>query len=91
MSKAFEVVVLKPGEHLEAPPRTIQLRPSRMFWFPHGDVNDEPSLLFHMAAGDGTPCVVAQLSLNMLLAEMPTFLLGDLAKAINLEMERRTP
>lgn len=66
----FEVVRLEKGEGVGVPPRTVQLRPTKMFVLPEGSIEDKPSLVFVHSVGDGTPVVVAQISLKMLISSL---------------------
>lgn len=71
MSKDFEVIALTKEQHIEMPPRTIQLIPTRLYVLPEGSVTNEMSFAWVLSASDTTPVVIAQITARMMFESMP--------------------
>jgi len=80
--KEFETEVLGVNERVEAPPRTIQLLPTKLYILPQGSIRNEPSLVWVLSAGDRSPVVVSQISLRMLIESLDRKALDFFKQAI---------
>ena len=84
----FYFKALRAGEPVEIPPRTIQLKPTALFFLPTGAIDDGPSLAVILST-QRDPVVVAQITIRMLLE---AFTDGELVAAkshIEVELRRR--
>lgn len=63
---AFTTTLMLPDEPLYVQPRTIQLRPTKMFMMPAGSTENKLTFCFELSTKT-EPVVYAQISLKMLM------------------------